>query len=457
MVALLATACVRSRYTAAPLDPQRHAVIYATRDLHDEGLAGFLVEHGAPADSLTPSALALAAVYFRPDVAEATHSLRAAQAAEITAGARPMPSAGATIEHVSSSGGASPWAISLATGFTFETGGKRAARLSRARAFTLATGLRLDATAWRLGGNARQAALQSLAMMQDLADAEAEVAALRIVLTLLRARYAEGSVSLADIAQMEADVQRAVVAVVQARRALTDARARLAAALAVPLGIVERATIREESRSACDGVDVAPGEAAVRGYEARALQQRYEVGAALADYVVAESDLRLAVAQRYPNISIGPGVAWDQGAIRWLLSVGSPAIPLNRNRGPIAEAEARRAVAGAHVALVQDSVLAQVDSAVAGCRDVRGEIAAADSLVAASAERLGLTEAAYARGEIGQTEVAFARLALVRVTRTRRQARHRRRSAGAALEAVSGRFLTAPEIRWPRLDELPPP
>lgn len=455
---LYATACVRYQpYVPAPLDPRRHAAIYATRDLRDENLARFLGEHGAATDSLTPSALALAAIFFRPEVSEAVQSLRVAQAGEITAGTRPFPSAGTSVQHASSARGGSPWTISLTTGLTFETGGKRAARLSRARALTLATGLRLDATAWRLGQNARQRALESVALVHDLADAEAEVAALRTVLELLRARYAEGRVSLADIAQTETDVQTAVVSLVQARRALTEARARLAQSLGVPLGVISRTALREESYSACDSVADSPSDSVMHRYESGALQQRYEVGAALADYLVAESDLRLAFAKQYPDIVIGPGVVWDQGAIRWLLSAGSQAIPVNRNRGPIAEAEARRAVAAAHVEVVQDSVLAQVDSAVAGCRDVRGEIAAADSLVAATVERLRLSESAYARGEIGETEVAFARLALVRATRTRRQAQQRRRSAGAALEAVSGRFLMVPEIRWPQFHQLSPP
>ena len=458
LAVLPAVACARyQRYESAPLDPERQAAVYAERRLDDPELAHFLAEHGAPSpdSGLSPTALAFVALYFRTDLAEARASLRASRAGEITAGTRPFPSATATMERASSPGGgnSSPWTVSLTTGLTFETGGKRAARLARARAFTLASGLRLDATAWRLAQDARQAAVTSLGTDRDLADAEAEVAALRTVLELLRARYAEGRVSLADIAQAETDVQTAVVARVQTRRARTDARVALARSLGVPLRHVERVPLREEPRSACDLSDSIGVDSAAARLASIALRQRYEVGATLADYAVADANLRLQVAQQYPDLTIGPGIVWDQGITRWLLSVGSSAIPLNRNRGPIAEAEARRAVQAVRVALVEDTVLAQVDSGVAGCRDVGGAIAATDSLVATTAERLRLTGAAYARGEIGQTELAFARLALVRVTRTRRQALRRRQTAGVALEAALGRWLTAPGIRWPELRE----
>ena len=446
-------------YTPAPVDTSAHAATYEARRLDDSKLLAFLTAHGAAADGgATPSALGLAALYFRSDVSESRALVTAARAGEITAGTRPYPSASATLERSASSGNSSPWTLSLATGITFETGGKREARLARSRAFTLATQLRLQSTAWQLAQEARVAAVSSVAAEGDLADAAAEVGTLRVLLDLLRARYAEGRISLADLAQAETDVQIATVAEAQARRARTDARSALARALAVPLPAIERLPIREEPRSGCEPAESPRTDSVIATFDTTALRQRYDVGAALADYAVAEADLRLQLAQQYPDLVIGPGIAWDQGVGRWLLSLGSNAIPLNRNRGPIAEAEARRVARAAHFAFVQDSVLAQVDSAVAACRDVHAEIAAADSLVAATRERLRLAQAAYARGETGKTEVAFARLAVVRVTRVQRQALQRRQRVGAVLEAAVGRWSSVPAIRWPEvLEELVPP
>lgn len=380
--------------------------------------------------------------------------LQAARAGEITAGTLPFADANATVERAAhpNAGDASPWTIALSGGITLETGGKREARQVRARALTMAATLRVDATGWQLAQEARQAAVAVAGADRDVGDAEVETTALRTVLELLRARYVEGRVSLADIAQSETDVQTAVVALVQARRARTEARSSLARALGVQLRQVESTSFRDEPRIGCATVDSIGTDGAI-ALGTIALQSRRELGVAIAEYAIAEADLRVAVAQQYPDLTIGPGIAWDQGVGRWLLSVGSSAITTNRNRGPIAEAEAQRTVRAAHVAVVQDSILAQLDSGLAGCRDLRGEIAAADSLVATAAERLRLAEASYARGETGQTEGALARLALVRVSRTQHQAIQRRQAAGAALEAALGRWLTRPEIRWPSLLE----
>lgn len=454
--------CVRyARYTAAPLDPVHEAEAYSARRLDDQALSLFLSDHGAPpADSgFTPSALGLAALYFRSDVAVSREAVRAARAAEITAGTRPQPSANATVQRLSRPDGApSPWTISLTTGLTFETGGKRSARIARARAFTLASALRLEATGWQLAQDARRAAVASLGAERDLADVAAETIQLRTVLGLLRARYDEGQLSLAEIARAESDIQSSVLALAQARRARTDARAALARALGVALARVRTLPIRADTTagafsigavSACAAASANRDDDPADTLRTIALRTRYDVGAALADYAVAESDLRLEIARQYPDVNVAPGIAWDRGALRWILGLGTPAIPVARNRGPIAEALARRAQQAARATLVQDSVLAQVDSAAAGCRETQAEIAAADSLVAARAEQFRLITGAFARGETGQTEVALARLTLIRVTRARRQALVRREVAGVALEAALGRWPSEPGIRWP--------
>ena len=340
--------------------------------------------------------------------------------------------------------------MSLTTGLTLETGGKRAARIAQARASTLAAELRLESTRWSLAQGARIAAFTSLGADNDVADAKSEFAEQEKLLGLLRARYAEGRISLADLAQAETDVRNATVGITQAKRSRTDARTELSRALGLPLSSIDSLVIRDEARSACDELDPLPAAILRDSLQTLALTHRFDVGAALADYAVAEAGLRQQIAQQYPDLNIGPGISWDQGVARWLLALGTGQIPLARNRGPIAEAEARRSVQGAHVKVAEDSVIAQVDSAVASCRNTQSEIGAAKSLVASTRELLRIAQAAYTRGETGRTEVALANLALVRVTHVQRQALQRRKLAGSTLEAALGVWLTAPNIRWPQ-------
>ena len=440
-------------YAPAPVaEPSVSA--FVGRRLDDPALGQFLSaqDAGVTAAGWSPQQLALAALYFHPALREQAAAVDVARAAEVTAGTPPPVSASAEVSRAAhvDNGKSTPWSISLLTGLTFETGGKRAARRARARAFTLASVLRLQAAGWQLGAIATaQAAVRAIAADRALADADSEHTALAELATLVWARYGEGQITLADVAQAETEAQRALVAAVDARRARTSARLALARALAVPLRAVDTLPLRADSARAC--APDAPGNFDSLG--ALALRQRYDLGEALADYAVAEGDLRVEIARQYPDITIGPGIAWDQGIARWILSLGTPGLLRRVNRGPIAESRARRVAEARRVATIQDSVLVAVDSAVAACRDASREAEATAALVESSSRSLELAQGAYARGETGATEVAFARVAVLRAERAQHGAAARALEAATALASALGAW-TGGGPRWPDLTAL---
>ena len=103
--------------------------------------------------------------------------------------------------------------------------------------------------------------------------------------------------------------------------------------------------------------------------DAGASTRRHEIALALGEYALAEARLRLQVARQYPDLELGPGFIWDQGVHRWTLALALPALLGSRNRGAIARGGGgTRSRPGLDVAEVQDSVLADVESAVQRCR-----------------------------------------------------------------------------------------
>ena len=298
---------------------------------------------------------------------------------------------------------------------------------------------------------AHQAAVAALGVDGDLADARAENQVLSDLLQLVRARYQEGSVSLADLAQVEAEQQAAVVARAQAARARAAARSTLAGTLAVPVDEALEVPIVEDVGGECAVVDTLDA----GQLQALALRRRDDVGAALAEYAVAEGDVRLEVARQYPDLRLGPAITWDQGVLRWALGVALPALAFNRNRGPILEADARRAAAAARFEALQQSAIRDAVAARAECIGARREVAAVDSLARGAQDRLRIAHAAYARGETGATQVEFARLALVRGARARRAARRELDQAGVTLERALGGWLSGPSLSAADIERSP--
>ncbi len=444
LVALAACA----RYVPRPVDPAAHPAAYQARRLDDTALVAWVGRFAGPpaAGRWTDRQLALAALRFRAELVRARAEWRTALAAERTAGARPVPGAQADVERaVAGSAGESPWVVSLAGLVTVELGGKRGARLQRARARTTVAEGELRLTAWRIVQRTRAAAAALAGAEAGLAQARREVEAVRDVQALERGRYQEASLGSAELARTGAEVEAARAQVSAAEGSALAARAELAGALALPAAALEAVAVAPVRSVGC----TLPDSAGADSMAVLSLTRRPEIARALAEYAVAEADVRLEVARQRPDLELGPGFIFDQGVKRWTLGLVLPGLLGFRNRAPIVEAEAARAAAAARVAEAQDSLLAEVDAAAAGCGAAVLERAAADSQVAVARRAAALARAAYGRGETTRLEPALAALTLVRAEGSRQSAETRLLAAGQALEAALGAWCSGPGQRWP--------
>ncbi|HWA59289.1 MAG TPA: TolC family protein, partial [Gemmatimonadales bacterium] len=184
-----------------------------------------------------------------------------------------------------------------------------------------------------------------------------------------------------------------------------------------------------------------------------ALESRWNVRRAAAEYQVAEGDLRLQVANASPDLTLGPGLFFDQGTGKFTLGLGLPSLQLTRNRGPIAEAEARRRLAGARLLQEQETVLTEVDSALTRCAAVTDEATSVAALVREAEQRRDLVRAAWARGETGRLEMLTADLELRRAQREALDAGRRQREAGLGLDLALGAWGLRQDGDWPRREE----
>jgi cobalt-zinc-cadmium efflux system outer membrane protein len=447
---VVALACLGSatgacaHYTPVPLDPVATAQAYTARRLDAADLTDWLAAHGSKPSSggWRGADLALVALYYQPAVERARAGWLAARAAERTAGARPQPDLQSELGYATSAAVfESRWYSAVNAIFTLELGGKRGARVVAARARTAVAETDLEGTAWRLTRAVRAGTVELAAARERLSDASAGAGRIAQFAERLRRRYAEGTLSRSELAAIESEEADARAAAAREREAVAAARVALAQAAGLPAGALDGLAIAPEPAPVCS---TAGGDS----LQSLALRRRPEVGRGLAEYAVAEGDLRVAVAGAYPDLSLGPGFIWDQGIGRWSLLLGLPRLALNRNRGPIGEAMARRKEAGARFAEQQQTVLEEVAAAVAACRLALADVAGADSVRQATARQAELARAAYDRGELSATALEPLELAETRALRDLHGARQRLAAAALALETVAGEWPPG-EVRWP--------
>jgi cobalt-zinc-cadmium efflux system outer membrane protein len=448
-----------ARFEAKPLLPDQTAAEFEARSLDNPDLRKFIEQNRAPFE-VPPSGgkdlsdprkhdtpnkwdldtLTLVALYYHPSLDVARAQWAVAQAGIKTAGQRPNPAADLAPQYTTNSpSGESPWVATLIFDGIIETAGKRGYRIEEAKAISESARLKLAAQAWQVRSGLRTslldyaAARQRIVLLQNVREAQQQL------LKLLEGRLKAGAIAAGELVSQRVALIRTQADLADAQRQVVDGRAAVAQALGVPLQALEGQELTFDLGSkgvsplrvagilpairGRDALDTKEqGQDALATTEARrqALHRRADILAALADYAASQSALQLEIARQYPDIRLGPGYEFDQGLHKWGLAVGTDFLPVfNRNQGPIAEAEAKRAEAATRFLALQAQVIGEIDRGLAGVAASRDQLRQIDTLLDTQRKNVQAVEAMVKAGAADQSELRTAQLEVATAESTR--------------------------------------
>jgi outer membrane protein TolC len=436
--ALLA-ACSLQQYKPAPLSPETSAAALESRSLSDPGLRSF-EEHclGHTASEWPPGtwdfqSLSLAALYFNMELDAARARVAESRAELVTAGARPNPTLGII------PGIPSPYLLTLDLSFPLETAGKRRYRVESAQSSVLAAQFDLAQSAWTVRSEVRAAMLDDLiaARTMELLRSEAKTRESQVALLDQMASLGEITRLQADAVRIELSKARAAVGAAESQAAA--ARATMAAAIGVPAAAIQ------DVHLSWPDLDKPPAAASlpVAGIRREAVINRLDVRSALERYAAAEADLKLEIAKQYPDVDIGPGYSYEEKQSYFTVGF-SAAVPMfDRNRGPIAEAEARRLKAAAAFQATQAEVISKSERSLALYTAALAELEEAVRLAELTATRQRAVRESVRAGEDGRLELDDADIELLIASRTKLESVARAQRALGDLEDAVQRPLTS--------------
>jgi outer membrane protein TolC len=418
-----------AKYSTRPLEARQTASAFAGRSLNDAGLRKFLASHRAGGGSWNVERLALAAAYFHGDVAVARAEAEEAEAGIKTAGQSPNPVLSFSPGYNSTTSGISPWIITPSLDVPIETAGKRAKRLAQARALTEAAKLRVSATAWDARTKVRAAMLDLYSAREFSALLETEVALHEEAVKKLDAQVKAGAAPAFELIQERLGFNRSKLALHDAQKLAATSRAQLASAVGVSSTALDAVTL---DFSTFTSLPPAPDS----GVRRRALTHRADLLALLADYAAADADLRLQIAKQYPDVHINPGYQLDQTDNKWSLGVSIELPIINQNRGPIAQAAARRKTVGAKFEAKQAAVFGEIQIALAAYRAASAKADTAATLAGEAAQASDTTKRMVDAGELAPLELTRRRIEASASNLSRLEARIQAQQAAGALEAA---------------------
>jgi cobalt-zinc-cadmium efflux system outer membrane protein len=449
--------CAVRRYQPAPIIPSDSASGLESLSLADPGLQAYLEKNLGrtfapwPPKSWDLGTLSLAALYFNPTLDVTRARVAEAEAAILTAGARPNPTVGIA------PGIPSPYLFSLDFAVPVETAGKRGHRIQLARNLDQAARFDLADSAWKVRSGVRIALLDYLiaSRILDLLHSEEQVRGDQV--DILTTRFSVGEIPRPEVDLAHIDLSKAHLAIRAAEGLVAEAKAALAASIGIPVAGLEGLDFSwSDLDSPPRAETLSPGQ-----IQRDAILNRLDVRRSLAQYAAAEGDLQLEISKQYPDIQIGPGYTYEERNNFFTLGLSTTLPLFNRNQGPIAEAEARRKEASATFLQKQAQVIGESERALALYTAALKELAEADQSLSTLQDRqLQMMRQAVRLGQEDRLALTGVQVESSVVARTRLDALARAQTALGELEDAVQRplepgdkFPTEPET--PALNKLP--
>ena len=372
-------ACSTVAYSPRPLDPEASSSEFLARSAEVQGLKRFATANGYAAEAWPPEQwglkeLTLVALYFHPDIRIA-RSRAGVAFAELASVAQPQSRAGRVKPEYHSrtlpdTNG--PWTLGLELEIPLVAQGKRAARAERSAFLADAAELDVANAAWAARGRVRDRYLELQASRDALASLDAQLAARKEMLGLVNRRVEAGMLSARDLGVERVAYSRLEQSRDQELARQQRAKGELASALGLPLDVLERMRLRFDA-DASPLIDLDAGT-----LRRMALRNRLDVHRKLLEFGAADAEVKVAVAAQNPDITLGPGYAWDQGDNVWSLAVGMSLPSAALTRASIREAQKRRELAAEQFAATQIDVIARAARAGAQYRLARDRVAGAE-------------------------------------------------------------------------------
>lgn len=394
LAVLLLASC--ASFQSRPLSAEQSNADFNSRTLADPGLRAFLAENKAASGSWNVNRLSLAAAYFHPDVALARAEAEEAAAGIKTAQMRPNPVFTFAPQYASFRAPTpTPWFFGPSLSIPIETAGKRSKRTEQALAAAEAARWRVSARAWAARSRVRAAMLELHGARENIRLLETEQKLHDEAIKKLTAQMDAGDVSPFELTQARLMLNRTRLALQDAQRNAASGEARLAAAVGVSLHALKSIAL---------DFSTFHGLPELGQSRRRALTQRADLMALLAEYAASEAALKLEIARQYPDVNVAPGYDYNSGQNRWQLGLNLP-IPLNQNRGPIAQAEARRVTAEKRFLAQQATIQGELDIALAAYQASRAKVATAAQLAQEAIAAADTTKRMVDAGEVSALEL----------------------------------------------------
>jgi outer membrane protein TolC len=422
---LFLTNCSFKSYETKPLINEKIIDNISAKDPESSSFAAFLNNQDLNDDKLSIKEwglkeLLLGALFFNPKIEIAKKELDIAKIQEVIAPIKAPSFLGfETGRQTTGKVGNSENAVGLNFITLFETADKAKFREEKAKNQSLIKRLELRKLAWDIRTDLTLNYIRYQQHLFNLKILRNEIKLQNEILNMVRKRKAQGLSSSVDSNFNQIELNKNIQKLNDEQYQLNETKSRLASVIGLsaekfntlilaPINLDEQLEIFKK---------ILEDETKQQDIINLGLFNRIDLRIALAKYAVSESQLKLNIANQYPDIRFSPAYIFDYGSSKWLLGITSIIPTIEKNKYLVEEAKNLRDIESLQVEKIQTSIINDIAK-------LRDNYAIAKDLVKkdsgdlyAATELENSIESKFRQGEIDRIELTQQKLITIQYKR----------------------------------------
>lgn len=407
---LLIAACGIT-YQAKPIEQQQNIETIQQASPSQEGFRQFVHKQYPrttwPITTWDIDKLTLSALYFHPTLKVAKSDYAVALAGITSAGLRPLVGLNGQLSRSNQANGdINPWAYGLQVDIPFITANKRQINIDIARYQADIAKIFVSESAWML----RQQLSLDLILFAEQQALHASLARLQEsqadLLNAYQKRLDLGVAGKSDVLPIRLQHDQAAWQLQQLTLQIKQTQQKIMhdAGLTGQQNVSLNITPLNISQILKARFDQPQSYQDAKTIQHYALTNRMDIQRGLAQYAKAETQLRLEMAKRYPDISLSPGILYEYGDRIWALGIGGMLNLLNKSSDLWAHAEQVRQNEATRFYALQHQIIQLSEQTYLKYRDAANLLVTMTQEYTQQSNRKQQLESQWRKGLIDKTE-----------------------------------------------------
>ena len=363
-ILLFLSNCSFVSYETRPLASEKIVEKITAKDQEDPSFKEFLQNQGIKDDQLPIkewgiNELMLAALFFNPKIEIAKKEWSIAKDQESIAAIKPSSSLGLDLgqesNHVDKSGKGR--GINFST--LFETANKAKIREEKAVNQTLIKRLELRKLAWDIKTELTSTYLLYQKSLLNIQAIRSEVKMQNDIVNMLKKRKMAGIASSSELDLSQLELNKNIQKLNDEQIQIVELRAKLGKITGLTPEKFNLLTLAPlNTDTFINEFDlILNNESSRNKLNNLGIYNRIDLRIALAQYALAESKLKLQIAEQYPDITFSPAYLYDYGASKWILGLSTLIPSVSKNKALINEAKKISDIEVLSIEKLQTSIL----------------------------------------------------------------------------------------------------